>query len=127
MHTRHCTLARDVVMTKNSAPTANTAPLRVEFDGASLSIETDFRPVNLLRFVAHDRRSTRVEQRLLDEVDDGRAARDRAASLDYARRMHFRYLLVMNATNDGLTLCHLADGRETVLSLAAVLDGECRL
>jgi ATP phosphoribosyltransferase regulatory subunit len=53
--------------------------------------------------------------------------RDRAASLDYARRMHFRYLLIMNETNDGLTLVHLADGRETSLSLDAVLNGECRL
>lgn len=54
-------------------------------------------------------------------------ARDRQASLDYARRMHFRYLLIMNATNDGLTLQQTADGRETPLSLDAVLAGECRL
>jgi len=54
-------------------------------------------------------------------------ARDRQASLEYARRMHFRYLLIMNQTNDGLTLLHLADGRETAPSLAAVLNGECRL
>ncbi|TLM65973.1 MAG: ATP phosphoribosyltransferase regulatory subunit [Deltaproteobacteria bacterium] len=54
-------------------------------------------------------------------------ARDREASLDYARRMHFRTLLIMNETNDGLTRIHLADGRETSLSLQAVLDGECRL
>ena len=54
-------------------------------------------------------------------------ARDRAASLDYARRMHFRTLLVMNETNDGLTLVHLADGSETILPLDAVLSGECRL
>lgn len=53
--------------------------------------------------------------------------RDRAASLDYARRMHFRYLLIMNETNDGLTLVHLADGRETSPSLDAMLNGECRL
>ncbi|MHB8707766.1 MAG: ATP phosphoribosyltransferase regulatory subunit [Desulfuromonadales bacterium] len=54
-------------------------------------------------------------------------ARDRQASLDYARRMHFRTLLIMNETNDGLTLLHIADGRETPLSLNAVLNGECRL
>ena len=54
-------------------------------------------------------------------------ARDRQASLEYARRMHFRMLLLMNATNDGLTLLHLADGREVALSLAEVLAGECRL
>jgi ATP phosphoribosyltransferase regulatory subunit len=54
-------------------------------------------------------------------------ARDRQASLDYARRMHFRALLIMNATNDGLTLQQTADGREIPLSLDAVLAGECRL
>jgi ATP phosphoribosyltransferase regulatory subunit len=54
-------------------------------------------------------------------------ARDRQASLDYARRMHFRTLLIMNATNDGLTLQQTADGREIPLSLNAVLNGECRL
>ena len=54
-------------------------------------------------------------------------ARDRQASLEYARRMHFRYLLIMSATNDGLTLLHLADGRETSPALGAVLNGECRL
>ncbi len=54
-------------------------------------------------------------------------ARDRAASLEYARRMHFRTLLIMNATNDGLTLQQTADGREIPLSLNAVLAGECRL
>jgi ATP phosphoribosyltransferase regulatory subunit len=53
--------------------------------------------------------------------------RDRQASLDYARRMHFRMLLIMNETNDGLTLLHLADGREVSLDPAAVLAGECRL
>lgn len=54
-------------------------------------------------------------------------ARDRQASLDYARRMHFRALLIMNATNDGLTLQQTADGRETSLSLDTVLRGEFRL
>jgi ATP phosphoribosyltransferase regulatory subunit len=54
-------------------------------------------------------------------------ARDRQASLAYARRMHFRMLLIMNETNDGLTLLHLADDRETTLDPAAVLAGECRL
>jgi ATP phosphoribosyltransferase regulatory subunit len=53
--------------------------------------------------------------------------REREASLEYARRMHFRYLLIMTETNDGLTLLHLADGRETSPSLASVLAGECRL
>ncbi len=41
--------------------------------------------------------------------------------------MHFRMLLIMNDTNDGLSLLHLADGRETPLDLATVLAGECRL
>lgn len=53
--------------------------------------------------------------------------RDRQASLDYARRMHFRALLVLNETNDGLTLQQTADGRELTLDLQAVLAGECRL
>jgi len=53
--------------------------------------------------------------------------RDREASLEYARRMHCRYLLIINETNDALTLLHLADGRETSPSLQAVLNGECRL
>jgi ATP phosphoribosyltransferase regulatory subunit len=54
-------------------------------------------------------------------------ARDRQASLDYARRMNFRYLLIMHTTNDGLLLQQTADGREIPLSLNAVLAGECRL
>lgn len=54
-------------------------------------------------------------------------ARDRQASLDYARRMHFRYLLVMNETNDGLVLQRTADGRELPVTLDAVMNGECRL
>jgi ATP phosphoribosyltransferase regulatory subunit len=54
-------------------------------------------------------------------------ARDRQASLEYARRMHFRMLLILTDDNDGLTVLHLADGREASLSLAAVLAGECRL
>lgn len=54
-------------------------------------------------------------------------ARDRRASLEYARRMHFRTLLIMNDTSDGLTLVTTADGRETPLDPAAVLRGECRL
>jgi ATP phosphoribosyltransferase regulatory subunit len=54
-------------------------------------------------------------------------ARDLQASLDYARRMHFRKLLIMNDTNDGLTLLHLVDGREISLDLDDVLNGECRL
>jgi len=54
-------------------------------------------------------------------------ARDRQASFDYARRMQFRCLLVMNATNDGLTLQHTADGRELPVNLEAVLNGEFRL
>lgn len=54
-------------------------------------------------------------------------ARNRDASLNYARRMHFRSVLIMNETNDGLIQIHLADGREIPLSLGAVLAGECRL
>jgi ATP phosphoribosyltransferase regulatory subunit len=36
--------------------------------------------------------------------------RDQAASLDYARRMHYRYLLVFNTSEEELTLIHTADG-----------------
>lgn len=53
--------------------------------------------------------------------------RDRQESLEYARRMHFRTLLIMNETSDGLTLVDTADGRETLLDQATVLRGECRL
>jgi ATP phosphoribosyltransferase regulatory subunit len=54
-------------------------------------------------------------------------ARDRDASIDYARHMHFRNVLIMNETNDGLIQIHLADSQEIPLSLGAVLAGECRL
>ncbi len=42
--------------------------------------------------------------------------RDRPASLDYARRMHFRYLLVQHGKEEGLTLIRVADGQETSLT-----------
>lgn len=37
--------------------------------------------------------------------------RDQAASLDYARRMHYRYLLVLDPAGDNITLFRTADGQ----------------
>jgi ATP phosphoribosyltransferase regulatory subunit len=49
--------------------------------------------------------------------------RDRQASLDYARRMHFRYLLEMDGTTERLTLTQIADGQKRLLTTAAVQNG----
>jgi ATP phosphoribosyltransferase regulatory subunit len=53
--------------------------------------------------------------------------RDRASSLDYARRMHYRYLLVLEASQEKLTLIRIADGQETDLAYAAIVSGEFRI
>jgi ATP phosphoribosyltransferase regulatory subunit len=53
--------------------------------------------------------------------------RDRAASLDYARRMHYRYLLVLDASLEQLTLIRIADGHETDLTYAAIESGQFRI
>ncbi len=53
--------------------------------------------------------------------------RDRQASLTYARRMHFRNLLVVEQDADNLTLLNTVDGRETTLNMSAVLAGELHL
>ena len=46
--------------------------------------------------------------------------RDQAASLDYAKRMHYRYLLVLEASQEELTLISTADRKETRVTLAAI-------
>ena len=53
--------------------------------------------------------------------------RDRQASLTYARRMHFRNLLVVEQDADNLTLLNTVDGRENTLNMSAVLAGELHL
>lgn len=53
--------------------------------------------------------------------------RDRQASLTYARRMHFRNLLIVEQDADNLTLLNTVDGRETTLNMSAVLAGELHL
>jgi ATP phosphoribosyltransferase regulatory subunit len=53
--------------------------------------------------------------------------RDRQASLDYAKRMHFRHLLIINQDAGQLNLINIADGRETILNLQEVLAGTLRL
>lgn len=54
-------------------------------------------------------------------------ARDRQASQDYARRMHFRYLLILDEATEGLTLVRIADGQETPLTHQAALAGQFTL
>jgi len=53
--------------------------------------------------------------------------RDRQASQDYARRMHFRHLLIINQDAGQLSLVNIADGRETTLNLPEVMAGKLRL
>jgi ATP phosphoribosyltransferase regulatory subunit len=52
---------------------------------------------------------------------------DRQSSLAYARRMHFRNLLIVELDADKLILVRIDDGRETSLSLSTVLAGELHL
>jgi ATP phosphoribosyltransferase regulatory subunit len=53
--------------------------------------------------------------------------RDQAESLDYARRMHYRCLLVLEASRDELTLIHTADGKETRVTYATVESGQFQI
>ena len=53
--------------------------------------------------------------------------RDRAASLDYARRMHYRYLLVLDASQEKLTLIRTADGQETGVTHTAIESGQFQI
>lgn len=53
--------------------------------------------------------------------------RDQAASLDYARRMHYRYLLVLDASKERLTLIHTADGKQTNVTQAAIESGQFQI
>ncbi|MDH3453974.1 MAG: ATP phosphoribosyltransferase regulatory subunit [Desulfuromonadales bacterium] len=53
--------------------------------------------------------------------------RDQAASLDYARRMHYRYLLVLNASAEELTLIDTSDDKETSVTHAAIESGQFQI
>jgi len=53
--------------------------------------------------------------------------RDQAASLDYARRMHYRYLLVFNDAKQELTLIRTADSEETSVTHAAIESGQFQI
>jgi ATP phosphoribosyltransferase regulatory subunit len=54
-------------------------------------------------------------------------ARDHQASFDYARRMHFRYLLVMHEPDADLTLICTSDNQETRIKRATIEAGKLRL
>ena len=53
--------------------------------------------------------------------------RDQAASLDYARRMHFRYLLVIEPAEEEMILIRTADGENTCVTSAAIESGQFRI
>jgi ATP phosphoribosyltransferase regulatory subunit len=53
--------------------------------------------------------------------------RDQADSFDYARRMHYRYLLVLNAAQEKLTLIRTVDGKEVNVPLAAIESGQLQI
>jgi len=53
--------------------------------------------------------------------------RDQAASLDYARRTHYRYLLVLDAPGAELTLIRIADGEKTSVTRAAIESGQFQI
>ncbi len=53
--------------------------------------------------------------------------RDQAASLDYARRMHYRYLLVIDSAQAELILIRTADGENTCVTRAAIESGQFRI
>jgi ATP phosphoribosyltransferase regulatory subunit len=53
--------------------------------------------------------------------------RDQAASLDYARRTHYRYLLVLGVAQEELTLIRSADGKKTSVTHAAIESGQFQL
>ena len=54
-------------------------------------------------------------------------ARDQQASLDYARRTHFRYLLLIHEQDEALTLIRTSDGQETRIHHDIIEAGELRL
>jgi len=53
--------------------------------------------------------------------------RDRSASFDYARRMHYRYLLVLDSAEEELTLISTADEQETKVSRATIESGQFKI
>jgi ATP phosphoribosyltransferase regulatory subunit len=53
--------------------------------------------------------------------------RDQDASLEYARRMHYRYLLVIATTEEELILIRTADGEKNCVKRAAIESGEFRI
>jgi len=53
--------------------------------------------------------------------------RDQAASLDYARRMHYRYLLVIALSEEDMILIRTADGENTCVTSAAIESGQFRI
>ena len=53
--------------------------------------------------------------------------RDQEASLDYARRMHYRYLLVFNTSQEGLTLIHTTDGKVSSTTHEAIESGQLQI
>jgi len=53
--------------------------------------------------------------------------RDQAASLDYARRMHYRYLLVIEPAAEEMILIRTADGENTCVTSAAIESGQFRI
>ena len=58
-----------------------------------------------------------IMQRMGESVHD---ADDQAASLDYARRMHYRYLLVIEPAEEEMILIRTADGENTCVTSAAI-------
>jgi ATP phosphoribosyltransferase regulatory subunit len=53
--------------------------------------------------------------------------RDQDASLDYARRLHYRYMLIVNSAQEEMTLLRIADGEKTCVTRAAIESGEFRV
>jgi len=53
--------------------------------------------------------------------------RDQVTSFDYARRMHYRYLLVLNASKEELNLIRTSDGKETSVTHAAIESGQFQI
>jgi ATP phosphoribosyltransferase regulatory subunit len=53
--------------------------------------------------------------------------RDRNASLDYAKRMHYRYMLIIETAKDEMTLIRTMDGENTRVTRAAIESGEFRV
>ncbi len=53
--------------------------------------------------------------------------RDRNASFDYAKRMHYRYMLIIESAKDEMTLIRTADGENTCVTRAAIESGEFRV